>query len=112
MAGIVYAPLTQEVYLAVQGCGAYRNGALLLAPRKGVSLKDAVVCCEFGYAREPAAIRKMVGAVAGILQHGCRTLRCLGSGVLDLCYVASGRLDVVYAGVANEGWKPWGEYNL
>jgi len=26
---------------------------------------------------------------------------------LDICYVASGRLDVVYAGVANEGWKPW-----
>jgi fructose-1,6-bisphosphatase/inositol monophosphatase family enzyme len=26
---------------------------------------------------------------------------------LDLCYVATGRLDVVYAGVANEGWKPW-----
>ena len=27
--------------------------------------------------------------------------------MLDLCYVATGRLDVVYAGVASEGWKPW-----
>jgi fructose-1,6-bisphosphatase/inositol monophosphatase family enzyme len=49
----------------------------------------------------------MTTAVQNVLQHGCRTTRCLGSGVLDLCYVASGRLDVVYAGVATEGWKPW-----
>mmetsp|Transcript_9693 Transcript_9693/g.17646 ORF Transcript_9693/g.17646 Transcript_9693/m.17646 type:complete len:112 (+) Transcript_9693:869-1204(+) len=34
-------------------------------------------------------------------------IQCLGSGVLDILYVATGRLDVVYAGVANEGWKPW-----
>jgi fructose-1,6-bisphosphatase/inositol monophosphatase family enzyme len=27
--------------------------------------------------------------------------------VLDLCYVATGRIDVVYAGLAGEGWKPW-----
>jgi fructose-1,6-bisphosphatase/inositol monophosphatase family enzyme len=27
--------------------------------------------------------------------------------VLDICYVATGRLDAVYAGVADEGWKPW-----
>eukprot|EP01041_Mallomonas_annulata_P011186 gene11186-23373_t len=31
----------------------------------------------------------------------------MGSGALDLCYVASGRLDAVYAGVAGEGWSPW-----
>lgn len=49
----------------------------------------------------------MVGALQRLLQHGCRATRCLGSGVLDLCYIATGRMDVVYAGVASEGWKPW-----
>ena len=49
----------------------------------------------------------MVGVVERILNHGCRSTRQLGSGVLDLCYVATGRLDAVYAGVAGEGWKPW-----
>ncbi len=34
-------------------------------------------------------------------------IRSLGSGVLDLCYLAAGRLDAVYAGVANESWCPW-----
>ena len=62
---------------------------------------------EFGYARDNLAIKLMTGAVENIMKNGCRTTRCLGSGVLDLCYVATGRLDVVYAGVASKGWKPW-----
>jgi fructose-1,6-bisphosphatase/inositol monophosphatase family enzyme len=49
----------------------------------------------------------MLGAVSRILAKGCRAIRQLGSGCLDLCYVATGQLDVVYAGVVNEGWKPW-----
>lgn len=112
VAGIVYAPMTDEVYLAVSGHGAYRNGEKL-APRRvnPPSLENAVVCFEFGYARQESAVSKMVGAVKKILLHGCRTCRCIGSGVLDLCWVASSRLDVVYAGVANEGWKPWGKFS-
>ena len=41
------------------------------------------------------------------IRDRCRSTRSYGSGVLDLCYVASGRLDVVYTGIAEEGWKPW-----
>lgn len=105
--GIVYAPLTDEVYLAALGYGSYRNG-IRLAPRSSeTTLRDAVVGMEFGYARAPEAVDRMVSAVRKVLLHGCRTCRQLGSGVLDMCYVASGRLDCVYAGVANEGWKPW-----
>ena len=116
--GVVYAPATEELYLAVAGHGAYRNGIRIVtgtaAHQRGensndavLRLRDAVVCFEFGYARETKAIARMVAVVARILQHGCRATRSLGSGVLDLCYVATGRLDVVYAGVAGEGWKPW-----
>ena len=49
----------------------------------------------------------MVNAVRRLLKHGVRTTRTLGAGVLDLCYVACGRMDVVYTGMAGEGWKPW-----
>jgi fructose-1,6-bisphosphatase/inositol monophosphatase family enzyme len=104
--GVVYAPMTNELYLAVQGYGAYRNG-VRIAKRIGKKLVDSVVCFEFGYARDKSAIAKMLTVVQRILENGCRTTRSLGSGVLDLCYVASGRMDVVYAGVAGEGWKPW-----
>jgi len=36
-----------------------------------------------------------------------QAVRQLGSGVLDLVYVAAGRVDGVYCGVAGDGWKPW-----
>lgn len=104
--GIVYAPMTDELYLGAKGCGSYRNG-VRLSSRKHKPLSESIVCTEFGYARDPIAINKMSGALQRILEHGCRSVKQYGSGVLDMCYVATGRFDVVYAGLANEGWKPW-----
>jgi fructose-1,6-bisphosphatase/inositol monophosphatase family enzyme len=37
------------------------------------------------------------------MSKGVHSVRIMGSGVLDLCYVACGRLDAVYAGVAGNG---------
>jgi fructose-1,6-bisphosphatase/inositol monophosphatase family enzyme len=110
--GVVFAPHTQELYVGARGRGAFRNGALLVPSSTSGGgpaqrLAGAVVCAEFGYVRSPDEIDRMVRAVRSVLLSGCRAVRMLGSGVLDLCYVASGRLDVVYAGVASEGWKPW-----
>lgn len=105
--GVVYAPQTDEVYVAVQGHGAFCNGKPLrkhdVAP---VSLQDAIVCFELGYVRDETRLSKMLAVLSRLLPLA-RATRQLGSGVLDLCYVAQGRLDAVYAGVAGEGWKPW-----
>jgi fructose-1,6-bisphosphatase/inositol monophosphatase family enzyme len=105
--GVVYAPATKEIYLAVRGHGAYRNGVKLDPMKKVTPLSSAVVNTEFGYARSKEAVKIMLQGLGRIMTHGCRTTRQMGSGVLDLCYVASGRLDIVYSGLAGEGWKPW-----
>lgn len=106
--GVVYAPMTDELFIAAKGYGAFRNGVRISSqPKTRQVLASAVVCFEFGYSRQPQQVADMVGVVERILNHGCRSTRQLGSGVLDLCYVATGRLDAVYAGVAGEGWKPW-----
>mmetsp|Transcript_13446 Transcript_13446/g.19394 ORF Transcript_13446/g.19394 Transcript_13446/m.19394 type:complete len:370 (+) Transcript_13446:93-1202(+) len=109
--GVAYAPITNELYIGVKGLGAFRNGVRINSTNHNnnteKTLSNAVVCFEFGYARSEEGLNAMVGAVKHILRHGCRTTRTLGSGVLDLCYVASGRMDVVYTGMAEEGWKPW-----
>ena len=105
--GVVYAPATEEVYLSVRGRGAFRNGMKLEPKKEVIPLSRAVVNTEFGYARSQDAVDRMCKGLANVMIHGCRTTRQIGSGVLDLCYVASGRLDVVYSGVAGEGWKPW-----
>ena len=110
--GCVYAPMTRELFLAVKGHGSYRNGVCINSslnynthPTK--TLQDSVVVFEFGYEKDPRGIDKLMTVFTKLLKHGIRASRSLGSGVLDLCYVASGRVDVVYAGVNNEGWKPW-----
>jgi hypothetical protein len=48
---------------------------------------------------EEDASFRCLRAVMGKCVH---SVRIMGSGVLDLCYVACGRLDAVYAGVAGE----------
>ena len=108
--GVVYAPMTNELYIAVRGKGAYRNGVRLLpctGEKATKTLSNAIVCFEFGYAKSEEAANNMIGAVENLLKHGVRSTRTLGAGVLDLCYVACGRMDVVYTGMADEGWKPW-----
>jgi fructose-1,6-bisphosphatase/inositol monophosphatase family enzyme len=72
------------------------------------TLSNAVVCFELGYfSKTSDRVDIMINAIKRLLEHGVRATRQLGLGVLDLCYVASGRMDVVYTGLSDEGWKPW-----
>ena len=107
--GVIYVPSTQELYLGVQGYGAYRNGHKLSqqATTATKSLREAVICNEMGYTRNAHELDILLGAQRRLYVQGCQGFRQLGSGCLDLCYVASGRLDLVYAGLCTEGWKPW-----
>jgi fructose-1,6-bisphosphatase/inositol monophosphatase family enzyme len=108
--GVIYAPYTNELYVAVKGYGSYRNGKRIYQnPNTSTkTLKDAIICNEMGYTRDNEELDILLNAQKQIMLHGrCKGFRQLGSGCLDLCYVASGRLDVCYAGLCTEGWKPW-----
>jgi len=107
--GVVYAPGTNELYVGVKGCGAYRNGQPIFQdPKQSTKVvSEAVICNEMGYTRNQKDMDILMGAQTRVMLKGCRAMRQLGSGCLDLCFVASGRLSVVYAGLCDEGWKPW-----
>lgn len=47
----------------------------------------------------------MLEPVKTLLNRKVRSIRMIGSGALDLCFVACGRLDAVYAGLAGEGYE-------
>lgn len=104
--GVVYDPAKDELFLAAKGKGAYCNGKRLKTTTT-TELPKAVVIQEFGYERTPQGIAKLLKATERLLQANVQAVRQLGSGVLDLAYVAAGRVDAVYCGVAGEGWKPW-----
>ncbi len=99
LAGVVFNPATDELFRAQSGGGATLNGtAVKVAPQ--VELSQALIGTGFGYRAERRVeqAKVLVGLLARI-----RDIRRQGSAALDLCDVASGRLN----GVFERGLAPW-----
>ncbi len=99
IAGAVYLPVTDEMFWAGRGTGAWRNEkSIRCSTVDDISL--ALVGTGFAYRAERRRVQ--AATVARIIPE-IRDLRRLGSAAVDLCYVACGRIDVYY-----EQWlNPW-----
>eukprot|EP00607_Mallomonas_marina_P010535 CAMPEP_0182418278 /NCGR_PEP_ID=MMETSP1167-20130531/2757_1 /TAXON_ID=2988 /ORGANISM="Mallomonas Sp, Strain CCMP3275" /LENGTH=274 /DNA_ID=CAMNT_0024592419 /DNA_START=234 /DNA_END=1055 /DNA_ORIENTATION=- len=104
--GVVYAPSTHELFECVRGYGVYCNGQRVRVS-DAQCIQESLIDSEFGYVREEKRLDTILRCLRAVTGAGAHAVRQLGSGALDLCYVACGRLDAVYAGVAGEGWSPW-----
>jgi myo-inositol-1(or 4)-monophosphatase len=99
LVGVVFDPGKGELWQAVRGRGATLDGAPLRCS-SATDLSQALVGTGFGYdARRRAAQAR---ALPDLLPR-VRDIRRLGSGALDLCSVAAGRLDGYY----EQGLSPW-----
>ncbi|MCX4904861.1 inositol monophosphatase family protein [Streptomyces sp. NBC_00878] len=90
--GVVQAPMRAETYRAVLGEGAYVNdrpARVRPAPAFGMAL----VGTGFGYRAERRA--RQAEVVAHLIPE-VRDIRRAGSAAIDLCDVATGRLDAYY----------------
>lgn len=100
IAGVIYNPGTDELYIAERGKGAFLNEQRLrVAGRK--ELHDCVVACglpHIGRGDHELSRREMAA-----LQPRVAGLRRFGAASLDLAYVAAGRLD----GYWERNLKPW-----
>lgn len=99
IAGAVYLPVTRELFVAHEGGGATRNGDPI-AVSEVTELGVALVATGFGYTVErrteqAEVVRQIIPLV--------RDIRRLGSAAVDLCLLASGRLDGYY----ERGLQPW-----
>ncbi len=100
VAGIIYHPLTDEMFAAEKGAGAYVNERRLRVSARR-KLEDAVIATGIphrGRGDHPLFLKQLqavMGAVAGI--------RRFGAASLDLAYVAAGRCD----GFWETGLSPW-----
>lgn len=99
IAGAVYAPVTDELYLAAEGHGATLNGETIRASSE-TELGLALVGSGFGYTVER---RTEQAEVARLVIPQIRDLRRMGSASIDLCMLASARLDGYY----ERGLQPW-----
>lgn len=99
LAGCVHNPVTGETWSAATGHGATLDGHPV-AVNRGIPLDRALVGTGFGYTAERR--REQARVLAGLLPR-IRDVRRAGAASLDLCAVASGRLDAYY----ERGLKPW-----
>ena len=97
--GVVHAPMRAETYRAVLGQGAYVNDSPAHV-RPAPALELALVGTGFGYLAER---RSRQAEVARQLIPQVRDIRRGGSAAIDLCDVATGRLDAYY----ERGLNPW-----
>ncbi|HEX6420708.1 MAG TPA: inositol monophosphatase family protein [Acidimicrobiales bacterium] len=99
LAGVVADGAHGEVFTAVRGDGARRDGRPIAASACR-DLSRALVGTGFGY--DPERRRAQGLVVAGLLPR-VRDIRRMGAASVDLCSVACGRLDAYY----ERGLAPW-----
>jgi myo-inositol-1(or 4)-monophosphatase len=100
VAGVVFAPLLDEMFMAERGQGAWLNGKRLrVSARK--NLADALIATGIPFRGRPghdtfaAELKALMPEVAGIRRFGVASL--------DLAYVAAGRFD----GFWERNLQPW-----
>jgi myo-inositol-1(or 4)-monophosphatase len=93
VAGVVYNPITEEMFMAERGQGAFMNNQRLRVSGR-VDPREALVSLgipHIGRGDHPrflAEVAQVMAKAAG--------LRRLGAAALDLAYVAAGRFDLFY----------------
>ena len=97
--GVVHDPLHREVFTAIRGGGAFRNGSPISTSTE-TDLGRALVATGFSY--EPDRRRRQA-AVLGLVAPQIRDIRRMGAASVDLCSVACGRVDAYY----ERGLQPW-----
>ena len=88
--GVVYEPVRDELFEAVRGGGAYKNGAPVRVSRTA-ELSQSLLATGFPYDRCEQPETNLDRFCA--LTMRTRGVRRGGSASLDLCYTACGRLD-------------------
>jgi myo-inositol-1(or 4)-monophosphatase len=93
VAGIVYNPITDELFIAEKGKGAYVNNRRLRVTARR-ELPDALVLCgipHIGRGHHPRFLKELSTIMAQV-----GAVRRLGAASLDMAYVAAGRADIYW----------------
>ena len=88
--GVVYNPISDEMYSAGKGKGAFLNDKPIKANTE-TELKRSMLVTGFPYDRFESPINNL--ALFNVFALKVRSIRRLGSFALDLCYIAAGRMN-------------------
>ena len=104
--GVIHAPFLSETFAAVLGKGSFivstlqapdampsTPQAVKLRASSIATIRGASICVHWPSSRADDKLHALYGIVDDVLRSPARTVRSFGSCALDLCFVASGRLD-------------------
>lgn len=100
VSGVVYQPITHELFIAERGSGAFLNGHRLNVSKTN-NLKQAILATGFPYNLTENPLH-CIEHFMEILRLGI-PIRRFGSAAIDLCYTAAGRYD----GYFEVSLAPW-----
>ncbi|XP_076632870.1 uncharacterized protein LOC143347528 [Colletes latitarsis] len=100
--GIIYNPLTEELYTAMKGKGAFLNGKPLKSSCVA-ELKEALIDLELFSLGSHAKNRDIRMGRFEAITSVARGVRYMGSAALSMAYIAKGALDCMQV----DGLQPW-----
>jgi myo-inositol-1(or 4)-monophosphatase len=100
LAGAVYEPLRDELFLGARGEGATLEGVRLQVS-SAASLAQSMLCTGFPYSFQLEPQRYL--GLFNLLAPRAQGIRRFGSAALELAWLAAGRLDAYF----EYGLKPW-----
>jgi myo-inositol-1(or 4)-monophosphatase len=89
--GVVYDPMRQEIFSASRGQGAQLDGHKLRVSKRS-KLEGALIATGFPYRMTESQIDVYLKMLRAVMIETAGVRRP-GSAALDLCYLASGRVD-------------------
>ena len=99
--GVVYDPCRQELFAASRGSGATLDGRKIRVSGR-TDLKQALIGTGFPFRQAESDMDPYLAMLKKVVQSSSGVRRP-GAAALDLCYVASGRLDAFW----ETGLAPW-----
>jgi myo-inositol-1(or 4)-monophosphatase len=102
VAGVVYAPASDEMYWAEKGTGAFVNDRRLRVSARR-DMQQAMFATGIPFAVSPPSMQRTFLRTLNVLMPQVAGVRRFGSAALDLAWVAAGRYD----GFWELQLKPW-----
>ena len=93
--GVIYNPVIDEMFEATHLSGSKLNGKPIQVSTVQ-KLQNACISTECGSDRSKEKVEWVLDNLAAVLRNNAQCIRMMGSCALNMAYVASGRMDVLY----------------
>ena len=101
VAGVVYNPAVDDMFVAERGQGAFLNNRRLRVSGRN-RMADALIGCGVPHLGKRSAHPRFLAEIETVMKQ-VSNVRRLGAAALDMCFVAAGRYDAYW----ERGIKSW-----